>query len=106
MQQQMRNQGLLGRQGEQNQRQLMELCSQYGGREIEPVVVSQWKVTYTPQECIENWRQKPGLGGISLAEETKQQILDDVTIWAKSTFGQLDEAIASETAYILQGISL
>jgi ubiquinone/menaquinone biosynthesis C-methylase UbiE len=104
MQQQMRNQGLLGRQGEQNQRQLMELCSQCGGREIEPVTVAQWKVTSTPQECIENWRKKPGLGGISLAEEIKQQILNDLQIWAKSTFSQLDRAIESEQTYILQGI--
>ncbi|HLO88370.1 MAG TPA: methyltransferase domain-containing protein [Nostocaceae cyanobacterium] len=106
MQQQIKHHGLCGRQGEQNQRQLMALCCQRGGQEIEPVVVSQWKFTSTPQECIDNWRKKPGLAGINLPEKQKQLILDDLQIWAKSTFGRLDQQLESEEAYILQGINL
>ncbi|WP_413175682.1 class I SAM-dependent methyltransferase [Anabaena azotica] len=106
MQQQLQHHGLSGKRGEKNQHQLMELCVQRGGRKIEPVMVQEWKVTTTPQESLDNWQKKPGLGGINLPEQIKQNILDELRIWAKDKFGQLDQQMESQEAYILQGVDL
>jgi hypothetical protein len=62
----------------------VELSVQYGGRKMESVIVQEWKVTSTPQESLDNWQKKPGLGGINLPEEIKQNVLDELRIWAKA----------------------
>lgn len=106
MQKLLQSHGLSGKGGEKKQHQLMELCVQRGGKEIKPVIVSEWKVTSTPQESIDNWQKKPGLGGINLEQEIKQNILEELQLWAKATYGRLDEQIESQEAYILQGVYL
>jgi hypothetical protein len=51
---------------------------------MESVIVQEWKVTSTPQESLDNCQKKPGLGGINLPEEIKQNVLDELRIWAKA----------------------
>jgi hypothetical protein len=73
---------------------------------LDPVVVGRWTVTRTPWQSIEAGLSKPGLGGIDLRPDIKRAILGELCNWAKGTFGDLDHEVASEGAYVLQGIRL
>jgi hypothetical protein len=106
MQRLLRQRGFQEREQKRSQEQLMVLCSQRGTQEIKPVVVSQWTVENTPQQSLDNWQQKPGLAGIDLPCESKQEILEELRLWAQKSFGGLDRAIASKEAYVLQGVDL
>jgi ubiquinone/menaquinone biosynthesis C-methylase UbiE len=98
--------GFSAREGGKNQHKLMELCCQRGAEAIAPAVVSQWTESTTPAKSLDNWQQKPGLGGIDLPAETKQEILEELQSWAERTFGELYAPVESEAAYVLQGVRL
>ena len=102
----LRQHGFQGREKKQSQRQLIELFCQRGAEEIEPVVVSWWKVANAPRQSLESWRGKPGLAGIDLPAGIKQDILRQLQVWAEATFGRLDLPLESEEAYLLQGVRL
>ncbi|MBC6418145.1 MAG: class I SAM-dependent methyltransferase [Prochloron sp. SP5CPC1] len=106
MQRLLRQRGFQGRQGEQNQRQLLELCCQRGAKLIAPVVVARWTVVSTPELSIKSWEQTQGLGGTSMPLGIKQEILEELRIWGKGTFGGLEQQVESEEAYVLQGAYL
>lgn len=98
--------GFSAREGGKNQQKLIELCCQKGALAIAPTVVSQWTESRTPAQSLNNWQQKPGLGGIDLPVETKQEILEELQSWAQTTFGELHTPVESEAAYVLQGVHL
>ncbi|NES21767.1 MAG: methyltransferase domain-containing protein [Symploca sp. SIO3E6] len=104
LQRRLRQHGLKPRGGEHHQRQLIDLFTQRGAKVIKPIVVAQWKVSSTPAQSIKNWQQKPGLSGINLPADLKQNILEDLQNWAQATFGELEQTIESEESYVLQGI--
>lgn len=106
MQRRLRERGFQGRQGNQKQLQLIELCCQRGAKLIDPVVVSRWTVASTPWQSLNSWRQKQGLSGIDLPTDIKQEILNDLQIWAEATFDGLDQQVESEETYVLQGVYL
>jgi len=106
MQRRLRQLGFQGHQGEQNQRQLLELCCQRGAKLIAPVVVARWKVATTPQDSINSWQQVEGLGGVEVPSGIKRRILEELQIWGKATFGQLEQQVESEEAYVLKGAEL
>jgi ubiquinone/menaquinone biosynthesis C-methylase UbiE len=106
MQRRLRERGFQGRQGNQKQRQLIELCCQRGGKLIDPVVVAQWTVASTPWQSLNSWQQKQGLSGIDLPTDIKQEILNDLQIWAEATFDGLHHQVESEEAYVLRGVYL
>jgi ubiquinone/menaquinone biosynthesis C-methylase UbiE len=106
MQDRLRQQGFQGRQGDKSQHQLIDLCCQQGGEALEPLKVSQWRVTYSPRQSIEAWRNKSGLAGIDPPLDIKNAILEDLATWAKATFGNLDRPIESKEHYVLQGVWL
>ena len=97
---------LQGRRKNKLLRQLIELFTQNGAQVIEPVVASRWKVASTPKQSLESWRGKANLAGIELDEVIKKNVLAQLEIWAKTTFGELDKPIESEETYILQGVRL
>lgn len=111
MQQKMRElmaeRGYTGRGGRQFKEQLIEALRQRGATAIEPVTAARWSVSSSPQDSIANWQNKPGLGGIeTLPQEDKRMILQELTHWAKATFGEIEHPITSEEAYVLQGVYL
>ena len=97
---------LRGRQKNKLIGQLIELFTRHGGKAIEPVVASRWQVVSTPRQSLESWRGKANLAGIELDDEIKQNVLDQLEVWANETFGGLDRTIESEETYLLQGVRL
>jgi len=106
MQRLLRQHGLQSRGGGQHQRQLLTAYSQHGATVLEPVIAAQWTVTRTPWQSIADWYIKPGLGGINLPPQVKRTILHDLCRWASVTFGDIQRAVTSEEAYVLQGVHL
>jgi hypothetical protein len=49
---------------------------------------------------------KPGLGGIDPPPDVKRAVLDDLCRWATVTFSDIQREVASEEAYVLQGVRL
>lgn len=97
---------LRGRQKNKLIGQLIELFTEGGAKVIEPVVASRWQVVSTPRQSLESWRGKANLAGIELDDGIKQNVLDQLEVWAKETFGGLDQPIESEETYLLQGVRL
>ena len=102
----LRQHGFQGRAGGPHQRQLLAAYRQYGATALAPVEVARWPVRRTPWQSIEAWHAKPGLGGIDLAPDVKQTILDALCRWATGTFGALHHEVVSQESYVLQGIHL
>jgi ubiquinone/menaquinone biosynthesis C-methylase UbiE len=99
----LRQHGLQAREGERHQHRLLACLCQRGARAIAPLVVARWQVASTLREGIVAWRNKPGLGGLDLPPRLKEAILMNLTAWAEVTFGDLEQQVASEAAYVLQG---
>jgi hypothetical protein len=70
------------------------------------VVAARWTVRRTAGQAIAAWDAKPGLGGIDPPTSAKQAILHELRGWATVTFDGLHRAVASEEAYVLQGVRL
>jgi ubiquinone/menaquinone biosynthesis C-methylase UbiE len=98
--------GFSAREGGKNQHKLIELLCQRGAEAIAPAVISRWTQSSTPAQSLDSWQQKPGLGGIDLPAEIKQEILEELQNWAQGTFGGLCVQVESEAAYVLQGVRL
>jgi len=106
MQRLLRQYGFPGRGGGQHQRQLIAAYCHRGATALEPVVAARWIVTRTPWQSIEAWHTKPRLGGIDPPPDVKHAILLDLCSWATVTFGDLQQEVTSEEAYVLQGVRL
>lgn len=99
-------QGLQGQDGGQHRRQILAAFAQQGAQELEPVVIGRWTVRRTAWQAIAAWDAKPGLGGIDPPTSVKQDILHTLHNWAAATFADLHHEVASEEAYVLQGVRL
>jgi ubiquinone/menaquinone biosynthesis C-methylase UbiE len=99
----LRQHGLPAREGEQHQQRLLACWCQHGAQAITPLVAARWRVVSTPGEALTTWCNKPGLGGLDPPARLKQAILLDLAAWAEATFGDLEQQVESEAAYVLQG---
>ena len=106
MQRQLRRHGLQPRQGAQYERHLIDACRLRGAAPIEPITVAQWAVQQTPQQSIEAWRSKPGLGGLDPSAAVKDEILQHLCQWAEDTIGGLEREVACDESYVIQGVRL
>jgi len=95
--------GLSQRQKEQKHSQLNDLFIERNSTKIEPIKVSSWQVTNTPQQSIDSWQQKQGLAGINPPIAVKESVLNELEVWAKTKFNSLETSIESEEAYIIEG---
>jgi len=98
--------GVHGHDGAQNQTHLLESCCKHGAQMLEPRVVSEWTVTKTPWQSIQQWQAKPGLGGVTLPGDLKQEMLGKLEHWAETTFHGLHQPVESEEKYVLHGVRL
>ncbi len=73
---------------------------------FDPVTVARWTVVRTPSQSIDDWQSKPGLGGLHPAASVKHEILRQLSHWAEERFGSLDREVASDVAYVIQGVRL
>lgn len=108
MQQLMRSGGWHPRQGRRVKETLLDRLGEQRAERIEPRGVARWWVEFAPIHSLDHWRGKPGLGGVAdLPEVEKQQILGELTDWARDRWGaDLQKTTISEETYELQGIRL
>jgi hypothetical protein len=106
MQRLLHHHGFQGHEEGQHLRQLIAAFEQQGAQGLEPVVAARWTVRRTACQAIAAWEAKPGLAGIDPPTSAKQAILHDLRSWAALTFGGLHHKVASEAAYVLQGVRL
>jgi ubiquinone/menaquinone biosynthesis C-methylase UbiE len=102
----LRQQGYAGHAGEQHQRQLLAGFAQRGGTVLDPVVIVRRTVIRTPWQSIEAWQSKLGLAGLDVSPVVQRAILEELCVWAQSTFGDLKCEVTCDEAYVLQGVKL
>jgi ubiquinone/menaquinone biosynthesis C-methylase UbiE len=85
-------------------RRFVEACVAQGAEPLERVEVSRWPARHSPRHAIERWRAKEGLGGIVLPPGVQDEVLDELTGWARDTFGDPDQAWETEETYVIEGV--
>lgn len=106
MRRELERRGVAPRDVQQRRRLILAACRARGGEPIEAVEVARWSVLRSPSESIEAWRQKPGLAGVDPPDDVKASVLAAVTRWARDAFADPDEPVASEEAYVIEGVRL
>jgi SAM-dependent methyltransferase len=92
--------------GANQTRILVEALVEGGGVALAPLVASRWTTTHSPAESLNSWRSKDGLGGISVPEPIKAEILSKLESWAGEVFQNLKTAFPCAEQYVLQGVQL
>ncbi|GBF80627.1 class I SAM-dependent methyltransferase [Aphanothece sacrum] len=106
MHQELALQGLAKYPKEKKLQRLTQLYRERGAKPIEPIEVYCWTVTNTPEQSLQSWQDKPGLGGIDIPPTTKQEILYKLQTWADDSLGGLTQTLESQETYVLQGFWL
>lgn len=107
MRRRLRQHGCRPRGGTRMQARLIDtLCQRGAERAFERQRVARWSVSGTLRQAIDDWRGKPGLGGLRPPEPIKRAVLEAVESWARSRLGALDRPFETEVAYVLEGVRL
>jgi ubiquinone/menaquinone biosynthesis C-methylase UbiE len=102
----LKEKGFNPKQKQQSHSQLIDLCCQHSAKKIEPVIVSQWTVSHTPNDSLQNWDQKEGLAGLDIPFDVQKQVLADLEQWAIAHYDKLDQPVESQEEYVLEGVYL
>ncbi|MFL6275706.1 MAG: class I SAM-dependent methyltransferase [Blastocatellia bacterium] len=106
MNERLRRRGYETRRGGQGDRRLIEACCRRGAQPLPAVTVASWPSSSSPRQSLASWRSIQKLGGLPLAARLRDQVLDELADWAREVFGNLDEPLASEEAYVLKALRL
>lgn len=104
MNERLRRRGLKGRRGERRNRKLFDACVRLGAELLEPLPVATWSVAASPRQSLESWRGLSGLGGLTVAPETRAEVLAELEVWAAEEFGGLDGEFEYEETYVLSPV--
>ena len=106
MNERLRAHGFAARRGERQNRKLFELCSRSGAVALEPLPVASWTTIASPRQSLDSWRSKQGLGGLSVPDEIRAEVLRELEGWAEEEFGGLNREFESEETYVLKSVRL
>ncbi|MBV8299183.1 MAG: class I SAM-dependent methyltransferase [Candidatus Eremiobacteraeota bacterium] len=98
--------GFAPRDGERRQRRILDAFRAGGATPLGPVIAASWSARSTAARVLEDWRAKPGLGGIEPPDETKAAVLAELAERAAARFGSLDAQHDAEERYVLEGVAL
>ena len=98
--------GFAPRDGDREQRRVLEAFRARGATPLGPVAVATWPDRRSAMNVLDAWRQKPGLGGCEPPVAVKAAVLADLRDWAAARFGSLEAPDAAEESYILEGVTL
>ena len=85
---------------------LVERCIELGAERIERIEAARWPARHRPIESIDSWRGKDSMGGIVPPGRTKAEVLDELTRWAESEFGDIQREIETQESYMIEGIRI
>ena len=77
-----------------------------GAVPLDPVTAASRRVTVTARMSLEAWRRLPGLGGVSVTDEVRAEVVEQLAAWASDAFGGLDRPLESQEAYVLRPCKL
>ena len=106
MLQRLRQHGFEGRRGEKENEKLVESCCRRGAEDLGVTDIAQWRVSTSPRQSVESWRCLTGLGGVKVPAKSRDEILDEMEVWAEQEFGGLDREIESEEKYVLRSLRI
>lgn len=98
--------GFQEKSGQSNRKKLFELLEKKGGKVLDPVITSRWKVSHAPIESINSWRVVDGIAGNEIKPTLKNKILDELENRALSLFPDLNQPLEAEERYELNAIKL
>lgn len=104
MNERLRRHKLEGRRGEQRKRRLFDAFQARGAEILEPLTVARWKVSSSPRQSLDSWRSHSGLGGLRVAPDVREEVLNGLEAWAKEEFGGLEVQMESEEKYVLSAV--
>jgi ubiquinone/menaquinone biosynthesis C-methylase UbiE len=102
----LREEGIEGRDSQQNRQALFDDCLARGARLLEPRVASSWQIEHAPLASIESWQAKEGLAGMSVSESVKQSVLTRLRQWAVQRYGDLQQPLMMHEDYALEGVEI
>jgi ubiquinone/menaquinone biosynthesis C-methylase UbiE len=98
--------GITPRQGEEGTRRVVERCLAAGAESMGRREVAEWTGETTPAQIISGWETLSRMGSISVNPVTRTAILNELRLWGRAAFGDLDRAEAFRERYAIDGIHL
>jgi ubiquinone/menaquinone biosynthesis C-methylase UbiE len=96
--------------GEQAVRQVVDACCAMGATALPPAIVARWNRSTTPRQLIAAWESKPHLTSGALSKEMSAEqrtlIVNALTDWVGTDFGDLDRVQEFTQEYTLHGVRL
>lgn len=105
MRERLRRRGFAPR-GDRQDRRLLDACVARGGAPLPPVTAAAWTVAASARQSLDSWRSLGRLGGIDVPHAVRDAVLADLEAWAAAAFGDIDQLIAAEEAYVLRSVRL
>jgi ubiquinone/menaquinone biosynthesis C-methylase UbiE len=106
MRERLRQLGYASPEGRQKEREILEACARRGAAPLEQRSVATWPVQQSAAQVLASWREKSRLAGLDVPGDVKENVLSQLTVWAKDTFGSLDATHSAEEKYVLEGVRL
>jgi protein-L-isoaspartate O-methyltransferase len=96
--------GLEHRPNEKRRQGLLELLQAQGGESMEPIRAATWEINLRPIDAIISWKEKDSITKVMPSSEVKEEVIAELTQWAKQQFGDLEKVISMEQQFMLEGI--
>jgi hypothetical protein len=106
MMQRLRHRGFEAHQGDRQTQNLGEACRLRGAQVLEPVAVARWLVSTAPRQSIDSWRLLKGLGGVPVPQPIREQIFNELEVWAEQNLGGVDTRVESNETYVLRPLRI
>ncbi|HMG35545.1 MAG TPA: class I SAM-dependent methyltransferase [Blastocatellia bacterium] len=106
MNERLQERGFKGRRNQRHNQKLVEACKLRGADVLESICVAKWRVSATPRQSLNSWRQLTGLGGVLVPETIREQILQELESWSVTVFGALDQEFEFEEAYVIRALAI
>jgi ubiquinone/menaquinone biosynthesis C-methylase UbiE len=94
------------RQGQRSEEHLIAACIERGASPLGPVLAASWQTERSAADVLRSWRAKPLLGGVALADDVKERVLEELALWAATELGSLDATHVATEQYHLSGAKL
>jgi ubiquinone/menaquinone biosynthesis C-methylase UbiE len=98
--------GITPRQGEEGTRRVIERCLAAGGTTPGRRAVAEWTGETTPAQVIADWDTLSRMGSVSVDPVTRTRIIDELRLWSRVEFGDLDRPAAFRERYAIDVIHL
>ncbi len=69
-------------------------------------IVAEWTSLTTPGEVITDWESRSRWGAVTLDETSRALMLDELRVWARREFGDLDQSETFPSRYAIDVIRL